>query len=249
MIWRAITRNTFRNVLNNYAGIKNIVNKFRFEMSEEEDVLTFSEVRRIQKEEDQKEQISDLGNKFLLKASDYFNRKKQTEGEDSREYRNAKRVLDKIISLRMEKIVREARLSVKTDKTNEEIPLLPEEQEVFRDLKHKFRSHKQKIEEKIESQPAASTNTSRTDKAVEEGTEREQEEKEQGDEDQENHMDEETEPSEDGYTLVETTSSVPEFMGTDLEAYGPFDEGEEVEIPDDNAEILVNRGNAERMET
>jgi len=135
-------------------------------MSEEEDVLTFSEIRRIQKEEDQKEQVTDLGNKFLLKVSNYFDRKKQTEGEDSREYRNAKRVLDKIVSLRMEKIVREARLSVKTNKTNEEIPLLPEEQEAFRNLKHEFNSHKQKIEEKIENQSMHSTNASKPEKTV-----------------------------------------------------------------------------------
>jgi DNA replication initiation complex subunit (GINS family) len=222
-------------------------------MSEEEDVLTFSEIRRIQKEEDQKEQITDLGNKFLLKVSNYFDRKKQTEGEDSREYRNAKRVLDKVISLRMEKIVREARLSVKTDKTNEEIPLLPEEQEVFRDLKHEFKSHKQKIEEKIENQSMPSTNTSKTDKTVKDDIEQEDDTEQVDKEEQEmknkEQEDQEADSSEDGYTLVETTSSVPEFMGTDLEAYGPFDEGEEVKIPDDNAEILVNRGNAERIET
>lgn len=222
-------------------------------MSEEEDVLTFSEIRRIQKEEDQKEQITDLGNKFLLKVSNYFDRKKQTEGEDSREYRNAKRVLDKIISLRMEKIVREARLSVKTNKTNEEIPLLPEEQEVFRDLKHEFKSHKQKIEEKIENQSMPSTNASKPDKTVKDDIEQEDDTEQADEEKQEmknkEQEDEEADSSEEGYTLVETTSSVPEFMGTDLEAYGPFDEGEEVKIPDDNAEILVNRGNAERIET
>ena len=222
-------------------------------MSEEEDVLTFSEIRRIQKEEDQKEQVTDLGNKFLLKVSNYFDRKKQTEGEDSREYRNAKRVLDKIVSLRMEKIVREARLSVKTNKTNEEIPLLPEEQEVFRDLKHEFKSHKQKIEEKIENQSMPSTNTSKTDRTVKDDIEQEDDTEQVDKEEQEmknkEQEDQEADSSEEGYTLIETTSSVPEFMGTDLEAYGPFDEGEEVKIPDDNAEILVNRGNAERIET
>jgi len=36
-------------------------------------------------------------------------------------------------------------------------------------------------------------------------------------------------------------------MGTDLESYGPFDEGDQAVIPDDNAEILVNRGNAEEV--
>jgi len=48
--------------------------------------------------------------------------------------------------------------------------------------------------------------------------------------------------------MVEIISDVPEFMGTDLESYGPFEEGEEVKIPEDNAEILVNRGNAEEIQ-
>ena len=53
---------------------------------------------------------------------------------------------------------------------------------------------------------------------------------------------------EEGYKMVEIISDVPEFMGTDLESYGPFEEGEEVKIPEDNAEILVNRGNAEEIQ-
>ena len=59
---------------------------------------------------------------------------------------------------------------------------------------------------------------------------------------------EETEDVEEGYQIVKIISDVPEFMGTDLESYGPFEEGEEVQIPEDNAEILVNRGNAEEIE-
>ncbi|MFB6115843.1 MAG: hypothetical protein ABEK04_06190, partial [Candidatus Nanohalobium sp.] len=50
---------------------------------------------------------------------------------------------------------------------------------------------------------------------------------------------------EEGYNIVEINSDVPEFMGTDLEAYGPFEEGDQAEVPEDNAEILENRGNAE----
>ena len=98
-----------------------------------------------------------------------------------------------------------------------------------------------------------STNTSKPDKTVKDDIEQEDDTEQADEEKQEmknkEQEDEEADSSEEGYTLVETTSSVPEFMGTDLEAYGPFDEGEEVKIPDDNAEILVNRGNAERIET
>jgi len=47
------------------------------------------------------------------------------------------------------------------------------------------------------------------------------------------------------YAKVRFTSSVPEFKGTDLNDYGPFSEGEVVDVPVDNADILTARGNAE----
>jgi hypothetical protein len=56
------------------------------------------------------------------------------------------------------------------------------------------------------------------------------------------------EDSDTEYVEVRFISEVPEFRGTDLDVYGPFDEGEIVEIPKDNADILVNRGNAEFVE-
>lgn len=65
----------------------------------------------------------------------------------------------------------------------------------------------------------------------------------------EGDVDEEPEELEDdGYREVKITSPVPEFTGTDLETYGPFEEGEVVEVPVENAEILENRGNAVRPE-
>jgi len=44
---------------------------------------------------------------------------------------------------------------------------------------------------------------------------------------------------------VEFVSDCPDFMGIDLEGYGPFEEGDTAELPGDNAEILINRGIAE----
>ena len=235
-------------------------------MSEEEgNVLTFSELRKTQKEEDREEELTELGDRFLLRVSNYFDKKKEVDGANSREYKNAKRVLDKIISLREEKIVKEARLSVKTSERKDSLNLLPEERELFRDLKEEFKSHRQKIDDKAESEtlPSGSepseevmetpeTGAEEPEETVSEekedtGTGKTDEESESKDEESDSGQ-EEVPEAEEGYTIVETTSDVPEFMGTDLEAYGPFDEGEQVEIPDDNAEILVNRGNAERIE-
>ncbi len=239
-------------------------------MSEEGNILTFSELRKTQKEEDREEELTNLDDKFLLRVSNYFDKKKKTEGENSREYRNARRVLDKIISLREEKIVKEARLSVKTDERGKEVNLLPEEQELFRKLKSDFEKHRSRVDEKVDSESLPSGDREPSEEVTQEVEKPEtdekpvEEEKNTGEVDKENSPEveesstdedsgieedsESVDEAEEGYSIVKTTSNVPEFMGTDLEAYGPFDEGEKVEIPDDNAEILVNRGNAERIE-
>lgn len=57
----------------------------------------------------------------------------------------------------------------------------------------------------------------------------------------------EEDPGSAGVT-VEITAEVPEFMGVDMEAYGPFENGDVVELPEDNANVLVDRGSAEIRE-
>jgi len=237
-------------------------------MTEESNVLTFSELRKIQKEEDKEEELTELDDKFLLRVSNYFDKKKETEGENSREYKNARRVLDKIISLREEKVIKEARLSVKTEGRGQEVSLLPEEQELFRKIKSDFERHRSRVDEKVEEDSLSMSNEpseevkedvnskiNEEEQQVSDSSQKQETETSKKDSEDESEPEgveedsEEVDEVEEGYTRVKTTSDVPEFMGTDLEAYGPFDEGEKVEIPDDNAEILVNRGNAERVDS
>lgn len=186
--------------------------------------LTFSELRKIEKKEKRQEQLSEIEDDFILRVSQYLDRKENSS--DTREYRNAKRVFEKIIGLRQQKIVTNARVSVKSETESAELPLLPREKELYLDLKQRFKNYSDEIEGFIE------------DPAEEIETEVEQVSEQPTEEDD----------GVEAYTEVEITGNVPEFMGTDLESYGPFDEGEEVEIPEDNAEILVNRGNAEVVE-
>ena len=53
------------------------------------------------------------------------------------------------------------------------------------------------------------------------------------------------EPDCNGYTTVTFRSSCPEFVGADLEEYGSYETGDTAQLPEDNAEILINRGMAE----
>ena len=217
-----------------------------------DNALTFSELRKIQKEEKRKEDITELGDDFLLRVSNYLRSKKESSGE-GREYRNAKRVFDKIISMREDKIVKNAKISVKTDELDSNKKMLPREKELYRQLKEVFNDHRSRVEDIVEEGGVEELETSETEEEVEE-EKVEPQETNTSEEDKQTDMPEETEqqeePEEDveeGYTQVKITSEVPEFMGTDLETYGPYEDGEQAELPEDNAEILVNRGNAEEL--
>ena len=200
-----------------------------------ENPLTFSELRKIQKKEKRQEDLTELEDNFILRVSNYLEMK---EDVDEREYKSAKRVFDKILGLRQEKIVKNAKIAVNSGISNSELSLLPREKELFLEMKNVFQEFNQNVEKVIEGEEAA---TETPDVDLEDDDDIEVEET--GQEEQEPE-----ETTEEGYEMVKIISDVPEFMGTDLESYGPFEEGEEVEIPEDNAEILVNRGNAEEIE-
>jgi len=214
-----------------------------------ENAITFSELRKIQKEERRTDELKQLDDNFFIKVGDYLDRKKDVS-EDNREYKNAKRVFRKILSLREDKIVKNARLSLKSNIKASELNMLPREQELFRKMKQEFNHHRDQIQE-ITNEHQGKTNTEEIEKKpeIEENNEKPEQMEEITEEEEEN-KEEQNENSfdpEEGYEIVEITSEVPEFMGTDLEAYGPFEEGETTEIPEDNAEILVNRGNAQQL--
>jgi len=154
---------------------------------------------------------------------------------DNREYKSAKRVFDKIIGLRQEKIVKQAKFAVKSDKGgSSDLKLLPREKELFLEMKNIFQDFDQNVEKMVKGEESIETPDIDLEEEEDEQTESEPED--------------EQKEVEEGYKMVEIISDVPEFMGTDLESYGPFEEGEEVKIPEDNAEILVNRGNAEEIQ-
>jgi DNA replication initiation complex subunit (GINS family) len=126
--------------------------------------------------------------------------------------------------------------------------VMPREEQLFRELKETFTEHRESISEFLEAEEEEA-NPQRpeiADKASENNKEdNSSEETEEKASEEEPGDGEDLPDPEDGYKIVKINSDVPEFMGTDLEAYGPFEEGDQAEVPEDNAEILENRGNAE----
>ena len=206
------------------------------------EALTYSDLRRVQKDERNSSELQELDDNFYLKAREYLERKENT---GDRDYRSAKRVFENIISLREEKVVENARISLKNDLNISELNMLPREKKLFRSVRDAFQEHRSELQQ--------ASNTGKTEASVEEKRENpdrpqtEEPADEPGDEDEASGEEPSAEPVEDGYQRIKITSDVPEFMGTDLEPYGPFEGGEKAVIPEDNAEILVNRGNAEEI--
>lgn len=215
-------------------------------MSEDE-AITFSELRKIQKKERRQEDLSELDEDFVADVVEYLSRKKDVSG-NSREYKNAKRVFRKIISLREDKIVKNAQLAVTSNVSLEEMSVMPREKQLFRELKQDFSDHRDRISEFLETEEETANpqRPEMAEKATEKASnsEEKQDTEDKKETSDEGEGDDLPEP-EEGYNIVKINSDVPEFMGTDLEAYGPFEDGDQAEVPEDNAEILDNRGNAE----
>lgn len=193
-----------------------------------DEALTFSQLRKIQKTEARTEELQEIQENFFLRVGDYMSRKDET----SREYQNAQRVINKIVSTRTEKIVKNAKLEVKSDISPSKTEMLPREKDFYLKAKKLFQNYYDETEEIVENGEMPSID-------IEEkpDSEPETEASEEDEQDETSEMD-----------TIMATSQIPEFMGTDLESYGPFESGEQVEVPPENAEILVNRGNAERVE-
>ncbi|HET7324605.1 MAG TPA: hypothetical protein VFJ06_09755 [Halococcus sp.] len=55
--------------------------------------------------------------------------------------------------------------------------------------------------------------------------------------------------SDETYLKLRFCDACPEIMGVDMERYGPFEKGDETEMPEDNAEVLLDQGIAELLES
>jgi len=58
---------------------------------------------------------------------------------------------------------------------------------------------------------------------------------------------EKTEAKEEMATLIVFKETVPEFVGSDMKTYGPFQKGDIAKLPEENMRILLERGLAEEF--
>jgi len=60
---------------------------------------------------------------------------------------------------------------------------------------------------------------------------------------------EKMEKNEEKLALVTILDQIPRFVGINMKGYGPFKQGDVATLPEPNAELLVKKGLAERIET
>jgi len=56
-----------------------------------------------------------------------------------------------------------------------------------------------------------------------------------------------TEEKEELVSLIVFKEDVPQFVGSDLKAYGPFKKGDIAKLPEENIKVLIERGVAEKF--
>lgn len=188
--------------------------------------FSYSDLRKIEKKERDKERFVDVDEDLVQKASRLIKRKRESGKEQ--EYRNTRRLFRKLMETRRRKILSNARMSTKSNINISELNLLPGEKDLLVSVKNQVEENKERVERLIEEQHSPEQ-TPPSSPPVDQETEVETSQTE----------------SEEGYKTIHAVKQIPEFMGTDLESYGPFEKGENAEIPEENAEILINKGTAE----
>ena len=197
---------------------------------------------------------------------------------DNREYRNARHIVEDILDSRQKKILRLAFLSVKSDLQvdnllPEEAAFLDRIRDQIEDhrdeVEHEvFSFEKEDTEQEQDDSPDATdertedTSDDEDDAPVEQSEEHDGSDTEEdtnlfkGSKDEDESKSEpEDEPEDDAeasnddtMTEIEITAEVPEFMGVDMSVYGPYEPGETTMVPEENAQVLVEKDSAERIE-
>ncbi|MEM5829598.1 MAG: hypothetical protein QW040_02770 [Candidatus Aenigmatarchaeota archaeon] len=58
---------------------------------------------------------------------------------------------------------------------------------------------------------------------------------------------EKEEEEKESVSMVVFRQAVPEFIGTDMKTYGPFEKGDMAKLPEENARVLIEKGLAEEL--
>jgi DNA replication initiation complex subunit (GINS family) len=237
--------------------------------------ITLESLYDILRNEKKKEDLQKLSPTFFIDVVSYLREKKALLGEQTQsreifavterekleyELRSIKRILKEIYEKREKKIID---ITLNKNRTGSDIidtsSMLREEKEYYEHLLFLFDTYRQgvllklfsgevpfieKIQNPLSMQPISHLQES-LDSPVEEGSE--------GEENQSKNSFSEFEGVEKKVedtplmTTIKFLRAVPRFIWKDMKEYGPYGEGEETEIFEEVADLLVRKGRAQKV--
>ncbi|MEM1725447.1 MAG: hypothetical protein QXW71_06770 [Thermoplasmata archaeon] len=201
-------------------------------MEEIEEVITFEYIREAYTAEKSENKLSKLPNDFFKKVDSYLKTKeeifKNTQDEKVKyELKNAKRMVDEIILLRLKKIIDAVFIFLKSGSLPSN--MLPKEEELFFKIIDLVKDLKKNL---FESKEVTKTNESNKNLNL---TENKNEKKTENDE-------QKIEKKEKDMIKVKVLIEIPKFIGPDGNWYGPYEKGSIVELEKEIANFLIGTG-------
>ena len=224
-------------------------------MEDKEINITYETIFDLLRREKNRAELQKLGDSFFVDVNDYIKEKysilkdqqmkvdmsaSAEKEKTQKQIENINSMLKGLFERRQQKIVDMAIIKSRIPpNTVNYSPLLKEEKEMFDELVLLLNEFKEKVLLKLITKP--------------EVIESKQEEKRpEESESKELKTEEETKPEikaeEDEDTkLVRFIHSVPRFVGRHLEVYGPFEDDDTANLPEEIADILIKKGRAEEI--
>ena len=212
-------------------------------MGDNEVVITYESLYELLRRERYRPELQRLDTSFYRNALNYLKEKQailnSQEGKDSIfagseidktrvQLRNVQKILRDIYEKREEKIVRLAIFNSRNNASvQNESALLPEEEGIFDSVKGVLSQYRGGILHNLLSSNAPELPVKK-EKALK--------------------TDGEIDNVNPGFIKLRIMASVPDFVGPDMNIYGPFEKGAVVELPKDISDVLTTNSQAEITE-
>ncbi|MEM5879709.1 MAG: hypothetical protein QXQ16_00195 [Candidatus Aenigmatarchaeota archaeon] len=202
-------------------------------MEEIEEIITFEYIREAYTAEKSENKLSKLPNDFFKKVDNYLKMKEEifrnTQDEKVKyELKNAKRMVDEIILLRLKKIIDAVFVFLKSGSLPSN--MLPQEEELFFKIIDLVKDLKKNLFESKEiaktDEPNKSLNLSENKK----------------DENKIEISEQKSERKEKDIIKVKVLVEIPKFIGPDGNWYGPYEKGSVIELKKEIADFLIDAG-------